>query len=83
MITDSVFTTALILDKKEVIHFVFHDEEGDWHFMPNRAVEADEAAMASVNQMLDLDASLEDVLSLPCGSMAERKNSNKWLIKKM
>ena len=79
----SAFTTSSILNQSEPIHFVFHDEDGDWHFMPNRSVSEGDASIVSVEQMLKLDPALEEVLSLPCGNMAERLDLNKWIRKKM
>ena len=79
----TVYTTLSVLDEIESIHFVIHDEDGDWHFMPNRAVSDGDAALASLKQILEIDATIEDVLGLPDSHMVEKTEQGKWMQKKI
>lgn len=79
----TVYTTGTIVANIEQVHFVFHDEDGEWHFMPNRAVSEKEAALVSIKQMLQLDPSIEEIMSLPCKCMAIKNEHGIWLQKKM
>lgn len=85
MIEDSTqaFTTNGIINKIDGIHFIFHDEDGDWHFMPNKTVSESEARIVSIGELLKLDFTAREALTLPIGHMLERSGENLWIRKKI
>lgn len=68
-----VFTSPNVL-KGEAIKYVIHDEEGDWFFLENDQVDNDEIQMASLDQVVKLDPSINSIYYLQYGWEARRNS---------
>ncbi len=68
-----VFTTRRILEKNSPILRVIHDEDGDWQFInSDDSLDEKEARIVSLGEILSLDYTLSEVMSLPQGKQADR-----------
>ena len=78
-----VFTEKRILDNKAVIRLVIHDEEDDWQFLTGDEVDESSSAILSMEQILSLDSSVENVLHINEGYAATRaKAEGEWIVRK-
>jgi len=69
----AVFTLGRILEKREPILQVFHDDDdGGWQFLDGKPISRDEAKLVSLRQMLQQDPTLAQLADLPLGWMAVR-----------
>jgi len=66
-----VFTTHHVLDGKPVLH-VFHNENGDWQFHSEDAPQSQDGRVVSLEQMLKLDPTLNEIFYLNYGYSASR-----------
>lgn len=71
-----VFTTQNILDKKEPVRYVIHDEEGDWFFLENEDVDNDDIQIISLEQIVTLDPTLNSIYHLQYGWEAYRASTD-------
>lgn len=78
-----VFTAKAIVAGSEAIKYVIHDSDGDWHFMPDHAVTAQDASVVSLADIVSLDPSVDNALGIPVGSIAERIGPQEWAIGKL
>jgi hypothetical protein len=83
----AVFTTRFVLDDKKTITFVSHElEDNSWQFFSDDKFD-DFNAVAKVvgfNEILEIDPSLIDLISLEPGYHAKRKDRNDiWKIGKV
>lgn len=82
----AVFTTKFVIEKKNTITYISHDEDdGSWQFFSNDDFNNFEevARIVSLKNIVDLDPSILEVANMPKGYYATRKNvSDKWLIHK-
>ena len=76
-----VITTKSILNGKANIFEVYHDEDGTWQAIPKEDFTENDAKVISIKNLLTLDKSVEEILTLPPGYMA-RKENNIWVILK-
>lgn len=76
--TGIAYTTNDVIANREQIHFVFHDSDGDWQFLPNRSVSNSDICLVTIGEILELDPSLGGVLSLPRNFKAERLEQGEW-----
>ena len=68
-----VFTTRHILAKESPILRVIHDEDGDWQFLnATDSLVVDDARIVSLGEIISLDNTLSEVISLPKGKQADR-----------
>ena len=69
----AVFTSKYVLEEGFPIVNVFHDNDGDWQFLgsQNDLTEAD-ARVVSLGEIVEMDASIADILWLPPGTSAWR-----------
>ncbi|MBI5805647.1 DUF2185 domain-containing protein [candidate division TA06 bacterium] len=76
----AVFTTKDILDFKGHISFVCRDlDDGAWQFLTGKQVDENDAAIVSLQEILEIDPTLIDILDLPIGWKAVRnKNNADW-----
>ena len=79
----AVITCSHILDKKEPVLYVSHDEDdGMWQFLCGRSHSASDARIVSLEEMFLLDSTVGGVAELPRGSSAAReKPSDDWMIR--
>lgn len=77
-----VFTTKSILNKTRIINYVVHDEEGDWQFLnTEEELTEEEAALVSIDEIISIDQTVQEVLYIDINQYAIRPNSeSKWII---
>lgn len=77
----AVITSKYILDENKSILRVIRDHEGDWQFLDGHDITEKDARVVGLSQILDLDDSIRDILTLDNGMIAIRKsNTDKWII---
>lgn len=86
---DDAFNTATIicvhvLEKKEPILYVTHDEDdGMWQFLCGEKHATEEARIVSLAAVYDLDSTIDALKDLPYGYYATRKcATDQWVIYK-
>jgi hypothetical protein len=69
-----VFTSTRVLDGEERIHYVAHDDQdGSWQFHPfSGPTSEEEAQVVSLERIVMLDPSVEELADLPLGWHAWR-----------
>lgn len=68
----AVITLSRITDGSHSILYVVHDEDGDWQFLDGADVTEEDAAMASIKNVIDRDPTIRELADLPPGWAAER-----------
>lgn len=77
----AVITTKYIVQEKQPVLRVIHDNDGDWQFLGNQEVTEADAMVLSMAQMLQMDGTLAEVLDIPEGSAAIRTTvDSDWII---
>lgn len=77
-----VLTTRNVINKKEKITTVYHDiEDGMWQFLGATQIDEGNAVLVSLEEICELDESVNELSQLPCGYMAYREDKN-WNISK-
>lgn len=76
----AVFTTKQIIFEGEPILYVVHDEEdGAWQFLHDSIVSLDDAAVAGLSEIVEMDESINELYNLPLGWEAFRiKKAAQW-----
>jgi len=73
-----VLTTKRVINNEEHIRSVFHDEEdGMWQFMDGTDVTEDNVVIVGLEEIVDIDKSIEEVHDLPLGWVAWREGKGK------
>lgn len=70
-----------VLEKSSPILYVTHDEDdGMWQFLCGESNHNEETArIVSLEQVVEMDSSINDLYEMPCGVGAERDEMNsKW-----
>jgi len=76
-----VFTTWGVLRKEKPLLRVFHDNDGDWQFLPGTELDGEEPALVGLGEMVEFDPSVQTLLSLGFGKVAVRANvDSDWVI---
>ena len=70
----TVFTTKFVIEDGSEIIYVAHDKDDDWQFFSKEDASEQEARIVFMNEILDLDASLKEILWIPEGTEAWRRN---------
>jgi hypothetical protein len=68
-----VFTTKQIARGDEPVLHVSHDQDGDWQFLPFTTPNDKDASIIHIGHLLERDSSLSEVMDLPLGWHAYRK----------
>ncbi|WP_035643494.1 hypothetical protein [Flavobacterium sp. ASV13] len=78
----AVITTKFVLEKKSPIVSVFRDDDGDWQFFGKEEdIQEEDARVISLDEILKIDDSINDILWINNGMHAWRENKNeKWNI---
>ncbi|WP_306644014.1 hypothetical protein [Sanyastnella coralliicola] len=72
--TKHVFTCKHVVHGGEQIRYVAHDHDGDWQFMCGaNSHSPSESMLISLEQAIELDASLNDLYEMPLGVGAWRE----------
>ena len=75
------FTCCHVLGEKKPIRYISHDEDGCWQFLCGRNHTEDEARIVPLEEMLEIDSSIEKFADLKCGGCAENFNGS-WIVRK-
>lgn len=82
----AVFTTKFVLEENKTITYVTHEiEDGAWQFFSDDSFDnfEDVGKVIGLQEIIELDSSLLELLDLPLGCSASRKDKNdSWIIKK-
>ena len=71
----AVFTTRKIVNEGMPILYVSHDEDDDaWQFHHDSNVNIEDAMIISLEMMISLDNTLNQLVDLPLGWIATRKS---------
>lgn len=79
----AVITTKNILSRTMDITRVFHDSvDGMWQFLDSSEnITEDDAAIAGLKEVVDLDETINELYTLPLGWSAYREDKNSdWII---
>lgn len=77
----TIFTTENVLSKNKPILFVEHDEDGDWFFLEREDVEEECIIMSTLQEIVNLDPSLNTLNALDFNQYAVRDDINDdWFI---
>jgi hypothetical protein len=69
----AVITVKRILSREGWIALVSHDaDDGGWQFLTGAPLSDEDAAVAGLRQIVELDRSVEDLADLPTGYLAWR-----------
>ena len=75
------FTCSHVLNDKEPVLYISHDEDGCWQFLCGRCHTEDEARIVSLAEMIEIDKSVAKFADLKCGEYAEKRNGS-WIVRK-
>jgi len=75
MSSNIVITTKDIVNRVVPILHVIHDDEGDWQVLGGQSVTEADAMVISLDQVLQLDASVKEVTNIPTGFQAWRSTA--------
>lgn len=77
----AVFTTRQVIVDKSPIVYVSHDRDGDWQFFGEEKVSVSDARLVSLVEIIQLDQSINKILSMPINHYAIRqKITDDWTI---
>ncbi|MBO4804717.1 MAG: hypothetical protein J5554_01600 [Paludibacteraceae bacterium] len=79
----AAITTKYVLYDHSVIVSVYHDMDDDWQFYGVEEVETEDAVLLSISQIIELDASVKEILNIKKGYSAHRNSKiDSWRIEK-
>ncbi|WP_123905568.1 hypothetical protein [Chryseobacterium sp. ERMR1:04] len=80
----AVISTKFVLEDNSPIISVFKDNEGDWQFFgKEKDITEEDARVISLGEVLKIDQSIKDILTLNNGSHAWREAvGEEWKIEK-
>jgi hypothetical protein len=84
-LSTAVFTTKNIIKENLLITRVYHDYDSSWQFFDDKSTNSNENIMVvGLGQILSRDKTIQEILDIPVGYFASRKNKNdKWVIFKL
>lgn len=72
-------TTAVVKGGKPILHVTHDDEDGAWQFHTGQAVDAGEAMIVALREIVKRDPSVALLADLPCGWIATRDSvTSEW-----
>ena len=78
----AVFTTRFVIESQSTIVFVSHDDDGDWQFLSEEGPVENEARIALLSEMIELDPTILDIADIPSGTKAFRDDQySPWRIR--
>ena len=75
------FTCSHVLNDKEPVLYISHDEDSCWQFLCGRRHTEDEARIVSLAEIIEIDRSVAKFADLKCGEYAENRNGS-WIVRK-
>jgi hypothetical protein len=80
-LNQAVFTVKAIVEKERSILHIVHDEDSEWQFLSDEFVTIDDLMIVSLKQIIEIDETINDILSLAQGYEAHRNHKGgKWAI---
>ena len=83
----AVFTTKYVLEENKPITYVTHEiEDGAWQFLSDDHFDdfEDVAKIVGFQELIDIDPTLAELISMDVGCVATRKHLNdNWIIRKI
>lgn len=70
-----VYTTKNIMNGLSPVTVVYHDEDGDWQALNHLSKLNDEPSIITMQNLLDIDSSINDILDMPKRYKAIKQNS--------
>jgi len=67
-----VFTTKRVIYRRFPVLQVVHDEDGTWRFLDGVPVNREDAALVSLEYLVNVDPGLKELADLPAGWRASR-----------
>ena len=75
----AVFTCVHITEEGKPILHVKHDDDGDWQFLCGGSHLAEDARIIALQEMINIDPSVNKVSNLRCGQTAVRESEeSEW-----
>lgn len=75
-----VFATQEVLEGKPIL-WVYHDDDGEWQFHSNKDSKIENALLVSLESIVKLDPSINEIYNLNYGQSATRETiKSKWRI---
>ena len=77
-----VITTKYVINNNSPIIRVIHEKDGDWQFLGKEEnLSESDAIVLSLEEIICLDKTLQNVLSLPLGKQAYRTSpKDNWIV---
>ena len=72
-IESAAFTTVAVMEGREPVRLVSHDEDGDWQFLCDTTLDVDDLKLVCLGCALERDDSLREVADLPRNWYAKRE----------
>jgi hypothetical protein len=80
-LNQAVITSTYIIKDKLPILYVIHDDTDEWQFLGGQDVEEKDIMLVSIQNIIDTDETITQILDLPIGSEAMRKDKkSEWRI---
>ena len=77
----AVFTTESIIQKRQMIRRVVHDNDGDWQFLPGTNIDNEVPKLVGLGTVVELDRSIREILRLQENQVALRGAVNtNWVV---
>jgi hypothetical protein len=67
-----VVTQRVVIQKKQPILFVVHNDEGEWQFLAEETMQLDPVVVLSIRDLVDIDSTVTDLAYLKRGWKAWR-----------
>lgn len=72
----TVFTCLHIVSQNKPILYIKHDDEGDWQFLCGENHTTQDARIIALQEIVDIDPSVNKVSNLKCGKIAVRESKD-------
>jgi hypothetical protein len=69
----AAITVRAILDGDPILHVTHDEDDHGWQFLDGRSVDADDARVVAMSEVVALDKSVREVADLPPGWVAWRE----------
>jgi len=77
----AVFTLKSVINRTDSILYIVHDDDDEWQFLNGHTVSPQDIMIVSLQQVINIDATILQILDLAMGYVANRINLNsEWEI---
>jgi len=78
----AIFTVKNVVRGTSPVLLVVHDNDNEWQFLPNESVTEEDIMIISLENIIKIDPTLEEILWIPEGTEAVREDTGKdWTTK--